>query len=110
MKQSKIAALLAACFVLGSGSVLLAQTSTDGKKVSPPSDTTGSGKDTGMNVPSGLSGNGPGGVGTVGAGAGTTGASPSQPSSSSKKKSGKHSKKKTTGSTSSNGSSATATQ
>ena len=96
MKQSQIAALLAAGFVLGTSSAVLAQTSTDGKKVSPPSDTTGSGKDTGMNVPSGMSGNGGGGVGTVGAGAGTTGASPAKPSGSSSKKSTKHSKKKTT--------------
>ena len=104
--QTKSAALLAAGFVFGTVSVSLAQTSTGGKVVNPPSTTTGSGKDTGMNIPSGISGNGPGGVGTVGSGTipGKTSAS------SSKKKSAKHSKKKMTSSASSNGSAATTTQ
>lgn len=95
MNQSKTAALLAAAFVLGTGSVLLAQASPGGKKVSPPSATTGSGKDTGMNIPSGESGNGPGGVGTVGAGTIVGKTRPAKKSGSySKKKSANHSKKK----------------
>jgi hypothetical protein len=100
--QSKIAALLAAGFVLGTGGVSLAQTSTGGKVVRPPSTTTGSGKDTGMNVESGMSGNGPGGVGVAG-----HGTSPTKKSSSSgKKKNAKHSKKKSHSSKNSNGSAA----
>ncbi len=90
--QSKIAALLAAGFVLGTGGVSFAQTSTSGtggKVVSPPSSTTGSGKDTGMNVPSGMSGNGPNGTGLAG-----HGTSPSRTNSSSGRKKSHHGKKK----------------
>ncbi len=107
--QSKIAALLAAGFVLGTGGVSFAQTSTGtgGKVVRPPSSTTGSGKDTGMNVPSGMSGNGPNGTGLVG-----HGTSPSKMNSSSGRKKSHHSKKKSqpSSTTSANGSAATMTQ
>ena len=111
MNQSQIAAFLAAGFVFGTAVVSLAQTAPDGKKVKVPSQSTGSGKDTGMNIPSGMSGNGPGGVGTVGAGTVLGKTSPAKTSaSSSKKKGAKHSKKKTMSSTSPSGSAATATQ
>ena len=70
-----------------------------------PSSATGSGQDTGMNVQSGMSGNGPGGVGTVAspAATGSTAASSTstgRSSASKSKKSVKHSKKHNTSSTS----------
>ncbi len=70
MTKSISAALLAASIVFGVSAVSLAQTAPSAAGAGPtgakaPSDTTGSGKDTGMQVPSGMSGNGPGGVGTA---------------------------------------------
>ncbi len=90
MIKSVGAALLAAAFVLGANSLSLAQAPPAGGKT--PTNTTGSGKDTGMNVPSGMSGNGPGGVGAstsptaVGATSGNHGGK-------SQKKSRRHTKK-----------------
>ena len=90
MKTPLIISTLAAALLTSAGISSYAQAPSPHAKAS--SDATGSGKDTGMNVQSGISGNGGGGVGTVaspaaiGASAGKTGAS--KP-----KKSAKRSKK-----------------
>ena len=96
-KQNSVSTLLAASVFFASCAGTFAQAPSPHAKA--PSEVTGSGKDTGMNVQSGISGNGGGGVGTVaspsatGAGAGKSGAA--KP-----KKSAKHSKKRSASGTS----------
>ncbi len=84
-RNTALTALAASVLVSASVSAFAQAPSPHAKT---PSSATGSGKDTGMQVPSGMSGNGPGGVGTV-ASAAATGKS----SAAKNKKSAKHSKK-----------------
>ncbi len=89
-ERNAVSTLLAASVLLLSCAGTFAQAPSPHAKT--PSDATGSGKDTGMQVQSGMSGNGGGGVGTVASPA-ATGASTGKSGSPKPKKSAKHSKK-----------------
>lgn len=90
MKNTFALSTLAAALLMGAGVPSFAQAPSPHAKT--PSQATGSGKDTGMEVPSGMSGNGPGGVGTV-ASPTAVGASTGKTGTSKPKKTAKHSKK-----------------
>ena len=95
IKRNAVLTALAASVLVSSCVGAFAQAPSPHAKT--PSSATGSGKDTGMEVPSGMSGNAPGGVGTV-ASASATGAGKS--GSAKSKKSVNHSKKHSTSGTS----------
>ena len=90
MKRSlALSTLAAATLLIGTSAGAFAQAASPHAKTT--TQATGSGKDTGMEVPSGMSGNGPGGVGTV---ASATATNPTTgKTGASKKKSAPHRKK-----------------
>ena len=95
-KTLALSTLAAATLLIGTSAGAFAQAPSPHAKTT--THVTGSGKDTGMEIPSGMSGNGPGGVGTIASRnatnptTGKTGAS--------KKKSASHSKKRSASKTS----------
>ena len=89
-QRNAVSTALAASVLFASCAGVFAQAPSPHAKA--PTQATGSGKDTGMEAPSGMSGNGPGGVGTV-ASATATNPTSGKSGASKSKKSARHVKK-----------------